>query len=494
MTITTLVRGSIEREDGSSLRAELANLTGGSVFVKSAVALPFGTLVTLRIEDVVLQGEVALVARDPQGLVVVFEVPRDQRMRFAALVESVEVLPEAPWVEHTVPGPGPEEDGAPLHDLAADLVGLGPLDVPHTDPSAASPWMPAAAGEGVGRAVPVLPRAAAAPVPPVAPSATRTPVSSASRTPAPSPALSVGAATPGSTAHGAAAGLLGDVATTPTISALSAPPPALSPPPLSAPPAVLSPPPASRTPRSEGLPPLPQLSARPAPARGASSAGGAPTRSPSAMGLPTPMPLSGLPVAASSSGLPAASSARPATSGVGLPSHPSSIGLRTPPPPPPSGIMASASVGGLPAASSGGLPAASGIMASASSGGLPAASSGGLPAPRSTSTARPPVAAPSPGPLPELGADDRLLFGSTTDYVAHYKSQIAFGGIIARAAPRALGSMHPLTIVVPGVPQPVAVRARVGFLGEGTVGLMIDSFPIEKPRLEELLAWATRGG
>lgn len=69
-----------------------------------------------------------------------------------------------------------------------------------------------------------------------------------------------------------------------------------------------------------------------------------------------------------------------------------------------------------------------------------------------------------------------------------FKSNIMHGGIIARSSPLGVGTFHVIKLAIPGVMEMLELRARVGFVGDGTVGFMIDSFPVEKPRLESLLA------
>ncbi len=346
LTITPLVRAQIDRDGEASLSCEIANLTGSSVFVKSDAAPAFRSRVVLRLEDVTLHGEVALSSRDPQGFVIAFEVPRELRLTFGALIEQVEALPESAWVERTVPGPAPEEELVELNALASDLVATAsPLPASPRLEVVESPW-------------------SAEPVP-------------------------------------------------------SAPlPERLLPPPIMLTPAQprVVPPPVSTSPRAALPLPMPKLAA-----------------SPRSATLP---PVSGI--------------------------HPPPAA----PSPPPRMTPAL-----LPGPGTAAPRAASTSRAS---------SAGGLPAPGS----------PTADALPVLH-EDQLRFGSRAFFVEHFRTQIAFGGIIARSAPRTIGSMHPVKIVVPGIASSVDVRARVGFLGDGTVGLMIDSFPVEKPRLEQLLAQAT---
>ncbi|MFO0725440.1 MAG: hypothetical protein U1E65_16775 [Myxococcota bacterium] len=106
------------------------------------------------------------------------------------------------------------------------------------------------------------------------------------------------------------------------------------------------------------------------------------------------------------------------------------------------------------------------------------------PAPRSASTA----AGPASTSLPELGVDGMLRFQAAGDFAQQFRSNIVHGGIIARSTPLGVGSFHVLKLTVPGIRETLELRARVGFVGDGTVGFMIDSFPVEKPRLESLLA------
>lgn len=97
-----------------------------------------------------------------------------------------------------------------------------------------------------------------------------------------------------------------------------------------------------------------------------------------------------------------------------------------------------------------------------------------------------------PAGLPELGPDGLLRFGAAGDFALQFKSNIMHGGIIARSSPLGVGTFHVIKLAIPGVMEMLELRARVGFVGDGTVGFMIDSFPVEKPRLESLLAKVPR--
>lgn len=91
------------------------------------------------------------------------------------------------------------------------------------------------------------------------------------------------------------------------------------------------------------------------------------------------------------------------------------------------------------------------------------------------------------GSLPELAADGTLRFASASAYQAQFAANLVHGGVVARSGPLPIGSHKMLRFEVPGVSVDVQVSARVGFVGQGTVGFMIDTFPLQKPRLESLL-------
>lgn len=104
----------------------------------------------------------------------------------------------------------------------------------------------------------------------------------------------------------------------------------------------------------------------------------------------------------------------------------------------------------------------------------------------------PPAAAadaPSPteGSLPELTADGTLRFASPGAFKSQFDANLVHGGVVARSTPLPIGSHKMLRFEVPGVASDVQVSARVGFVGQGTVGFMIDTFALQRPRLEALL-------
>jgi hypothetical protein len=90
------------------------------------------------------------------------------------------------------------------------------------------------------------------------------------------------------------------------------------------------------------------------------------------------------------------------------------------------------------------------------------------------------------GQLPELGADGILAFASAEDYRAQYASDIMNGGLIVRSPPLPIGAQKMIRLRIPGAQETLAVSARVGFVGNGTVGLMIDSFAKHKHAFERL--------
>jgi hypothetical protein len=88
--------------------------------------------------------------------------------------------------------------------------------------------------------------------------------------------------------------------------------------------------------------------------------------------------------------------------------------------------------------------------------------------------------------LPILEEDGTLEFASAADYRAQYQSDIVKGGLVARSPPLPLGTQRMVRLNVPGAKTAVAVSVRVGFVGSGTVGLMIDSFSKHKHIFDQL--------
>lgn len=91
------------------------------------------------------------------------------------------------------------------------------------------------------------------------------------------------------------------------------------------------------------------------------------------------------------------------------------------------------------------------------------------------------------GSLPELTADGTLRFASATAFQTQFSANLVHGGVVARSGPLPIGSHKMLRFEVPGATESVQVSARVGFVGQGTVGFMIDTFALQRPRLESLL-------
>lgn len=89
--------------------------------------------------------------------------------------------------------------------------------------------------------------------------------------------------------------------------------------------------------------------------------------------------------------------------------------------------------------------------------------------------------------LPELAADGTLRFASARAFQAQFATNLVHGGIVARSSPLPIGSQKMLKFSVPGVSDDVQLSARVGFVGQGTVGFMIDTFAVNRPRLESIL-------
>lgn len=87
--------------------------------------------------------------------------------------------------------------------------------------------------------------------------------------------------------------------------------------------------------------------------------------------------------------------------------------------------------------------------------------------------------------LPSLeGAE--LVFDSAADFLEQYGSTIAHGGLVVRSAPLPIGAQRVMRVRVPGVTEVIDVSGRVGFLGAGSVGFMIDSFALVRDRLAAL--------
>lgn len=89
--------------------------------------------------------------------------------------------------------------------------------------------------------------------------------------------------------------------------------------------------------------------------------------------------------------------------------------------------------------------------------------------------------------LPELAPDGTLRFASASAFQTQFETNLVHGGIVARSTPLPIGSQKVLRFSVPGVSDEVQLSARVGFVGQGTVGFMIDTFAVHRPRLESIL-------
>jgi hypothetical protein len=100
---------------------------------------------------------------------------------------------------------------------------------------------------------------------------------------------------------------------------------------------------------------------------------------------------------------------------------------------------------------------------------------------------RVPFAQPAPVGSPELPlleADGvTLRFQSITQYKTQHRANIAHGGIIVRSGPIPIGTQKFIGIQIPGKDR-YTVSARVTFIGDGTVGFVIDSFPIHRAQLK----------
>jgi hypothetical protein len=529
--------------DGRTFAATIANLTRASVFVQCTAPLPFRAQVTVAFDEIELRGEVGFVSREPAGVVVAFEVPALYRITLGALVEHVPVLiPESPWAEHTQPTPEDDPEPVTLGHVAKGLVDAAPvelaeeLDLGDLDAEATSPWAPPPAA-APARAPVVMPMVSdlgdlAAPA---LGAASASPAAAAPPKPAPAQPRGAPAFARGMVADLGAPSTLPPPALDPSLlmeaspmpSALAAAP---SPPraeraPTPAPPRVAALPvptpprgtalepveapaprtsvhlPASRGPiprsGSTALPPLPGVARGVPPPRAATSSGRLP-----AAGLPAPgLGAAGLPSGLVSPTL--SGSSGPSTTGVPTPASGIVLASGLPAPgagaaqqrvaparaasvaPRPDAPAARASTAAPPA--SAGAPAASAPRAS-SSAPAPIAAAPVAAAPRLPSVAAPGASA-APSTLPTL-VEGVVQFARAADFAAEFRSNLQHGGIIARSTPLSIGSMHALRLVVPGVRDVIQLRARVGFLGEGTVGFMIDSFPLERPRIEAAVSEA----
>lgn len=86
--------------------------------------------------------------------------------------------------------------------------------------------------------------------------------------------------------------------------------------------------------------------------------------------------------------------------------------------------------------------------------------------------------------LPLLENDGvTLRFASADQYRSQHKANIAHGGIIVRSSPLPIGTQKFLGVEIPGRER-YTISARVTFIGDGTVGFVIDSFPIHKAQLK----------
>ena len=87
--------------------------------------------------------------------------------------------------------------------------------------------------------------------------------------------------------------------------------------------------------------------------------------------------------------------------------------------------------------------------------------------------------------LPVLGADgSSVQFPSAASFLEQYDTHISRGGLVVVSAPLTIGAQHTLRFSVPGLSEVVEVGSQVGFVGDGTVGFMIESFAVNKPKLE----------
>lgn len=104
------------------------------------------------------------------------------------------------------------------------------------------------------------------------------------------------------------------------------------------------------------------------------------------------------------------------------------------------------------------------------------------PMPRTVSQAKAAVGSE----LPTL-KDGTLHFAKVSDFEMQWRSTIMHGGLIARSSPLTIGSQHVIKLSVGGAKDTTQISARVGYVGSGTVGFVIDGFAHEKPKLEALV-------
>ena len=89
--------------------------------------------------------------------------------------------------------------------------------------------------------------------------------------------------------------------------------------------------------------------------------------------------------------------------------------------------------------------------------------------------------------LPRLDGQT-LRFASVSQFRSQYKANIMHGALVVSGPPMPIGSQVPLDLLIPGVEAPPHISGHVRFLGEGTVGVMIDSFGLVKQQLEALVS------
>ncbi len=91
-------------------------------------------------------------------------------------------------------------------------------------------------------------------------------------------------------------------------------------------------------------------------------------------------------------------------------------------------------------------------------------------------------AAPIDSRIPSLHGDV-VSFETAAQFQTQFKSSMLHGAIVAKGPALPLGTQRVVRLSVAGVRQTLRLSGVVRFLGEGTVGLMIESFSVVKPEL-----------
>jgi len=91
---------------------------------------------------------------------------------------------------------------------------------------------------------------------------------------------------------------------------------------------------------------------------------------------------------------------------------------------------------------------------------------------------------------PSLLPDDKLLlFESAAQFLNHYENHLSHGVIYAECEPLRIGNHQDITLSLPAHELSIALSARVGYVEDGKVGLMIQQ---SKQVLEELASFVAQ--